>query len=92
VVDGAEQAGAEVRRRDVEELASELLISQNQYRPTPLDRLRRAGRDTRRPRVGQRRRVRNADAFRQRRRTLIWPLGCQVGVGDRVGLASGGEE
>lgn len=31
VADGAEAAGAEVRRRHVEELASELLISQNQY-------------------------------------------------------------
>ncbi len=31
VAEGAEQAGAEVRLRDVEELASELLISQNQY-------------------------------------------------------------
>jgi hypothetical protein len=31
VADGAMQAGAEVRRRHVEELASELLISQNQY-------------------------------------------------------------
>jgi NAD(P)H dehydrogenase (quinone) len=31
VADGAEEAGAEVRRRHVEELASELLISQNQY-------------------------------------------------------------
>src|ERR1700757_3415912 len=31
VADGAEQAGAEVRLRHVEELASELLISQNQY-------------------------------------------------------------
>ena len=31
VADGAEEAGAEVRRRHVEELASELVISQNQY-------------------------------------------------------------
>jgi NAD(P)H dehydrogenase (quinone) len=31
VAEGAEQAGAEVRLRHVEELASELLISQNQY-------------------------------------------------------------
>jgi NAD(P)H dehydrogenase (quinone) len=31
VAEGAEQAGAEVRRRHVDELASELLISQNQY-------------------------------------------------------------
>jgi len=31
VADGAEAAGAEVRLRHVEELASELLISQNQY-------------------------------------------------------------
>jgi NAD(P)H dehydrogenase (quinone) len=31
VADGAEEAGAEVRRRHVEELASELLISQNQH-------------------------------------------------------------
>jgi NAD(P)H dehydrogenase (quinone) len=31
VADGAEEAGAEVRRRHVEELASELLISQDQY-------------------------------------------------------------
>jgi len=31
VADGAEQAGAEVRLRHVEELASELLISQSQY-------------------------------------------------------------
>ena len=31
VADGAEATGAEVRRRHVEELASELLISQNQY-------------------------------------------------------------
>jgi NAD(P)H dehydrogenase (quinone) len=31
VADGAEQAGAEVRLRHVEELASELMISQNQY-------------------------------------------------------------
>ena len=31
VAAGAEEAGAEVRLRHVEELASELLISQNQY-------------------------------------------------------------
>jgi NAD(P)H dehydrogenase (quinone) len=31
VADGAEQAGADVRLRHVEELASELMISQNQY-------------------------------------------------------------
>src|SRR5712692_11904003 len=31
VAEGAEQAGAEVRLRHVEELASELMISQNQY-------------------------------------------------------------
>jgi len=31
VADGAEEAGAEVRRRHVEELASELVISQNQH-------------------------------------------------------------
>ena len=31
VTEGAEQAGAEVRLRHVEELASELMISQNQY-------------------------------------------------------------
>jgi NAD(P)H dehydrogenase (quinone) len=31
VAEGAEGAGAEVRLRHVEELASELLISQNQY-------------------------------------------------------------
>ena len=31
VAEGAESAGAEVRMRHVEELASELLISQNQY-------------------------------------------------------------
>jgi NAD(P)H dehydrogenase (quinone) len=31
VAEGAEQAGAEVRLRHVEELASELVISQNQY-------------------------------------------------------------
>ena len=31
VADGAEEAGADVRRRHVEELASELLISQNQF-------------------------------------------------------------
>jgi NAD(P)H dehydrogenase (quinone) len=31
VADGAESAGAEVRLRQVEEIASELLISQNQY-------------------------------------------------------------
>ncbi len=31
VADGAEEEGAEVRRRHVEELASELHISQNQY-------------------------------------------------------------
>jgi NAD(P)H dehydrogenase (quinone) len=31
VAEGADQAGAEVRLRHVEELASELLISQNQY-------------------------------------------------------------
>jgi len=31
VAEGAEQAGAEVRLRHVEELASELLLSQNQY-------------------------------------------------------------
>jgi NAD(P)H dehydrogenase (quinone) len=31
VADGAEETGAEVRRRHVEELASELLISQNQH-------------------------------------------------------------
>ena len=43
VADGAEEAGAEVRRRHVEELASELLISQNQYwartaRSSPMSR------------------------------------------------------
>jgi NAD(P)H dehydrogenase (quinone) len=31
VADGAERAGAEVRLRQVEEIASELVISQNQY-------------------------------------------------------------
>ena len=31
VADGAQETGAEVRRRHVEELASELLISQNQH-------------------------------------------------------------
>ena len=45
VADGAEEAGAEVRRRHVEELASELVISQSQHRAdtarsSPTSRLR----------------------------------------------------
>ena len=53
VADGAEEAGAEVRRRHVEELASELVISQNQYwgrsRPWMISSGPTASRSERRP-------------------------------------------
>ena len=69
VAEGAEAAGAEVRLRHVEELASELLISQNQYWGRHRSEVAgRAGRDARGSRVGRRRRVRDADPVRERRR------------------------
>ena len=52
VAEGAEAAGAEVRLRHVEELASELMISQNQYWGRPLTGSRRSGGNPRRPRMG----------------------------------------
>ena len=67
VAEGAESAGAEVRVRQVEEIASEHADLAEPALGTPPRRgPGPARRDARRSRVGRRRRVRDADALRQR--------------------------